>query len=116
MAHWGDWAIPQFNFRTIGEISKRSTLVKIFGDETLRPRECAELSGYNNNVTLGPIAGFLCFLERKFTFSVCHGYIDEFLKNVNVVLGHGEADSKGVVCILKISMARARWKCCFVVV
>lgn len=76
MAHWGDWAIPQFNFRVIGEMRNFKHLVKIFGEELMRPRECADLGGYNPDPNYGEVVGFLCFIDRSnnFTFSVCNLY------------------------------------------
>ena len=72
MAHWGDWAIPQFNFRIIGEIHIFNHLVEIFGEELMWPRERADLGGYNPDPNYGEVVGFLCFIDRSnnFTFSV----------------------------------------------
>jgi len=72
MAHWGDWAVQQFNFRVIGEVNKVHQLENIFGDLVMKPRERADLGGYNTDPTAGEIVGFLCLvdLSQRVTFSV----------------------------------------------
>jgi len=71
MAHWGDWAVPQFNFRVLGEITNMDNLQAIFGEMAVCPREREDLGGYNTDPTEGEIVGFLCLLDlsEKFTFS-----------------------------------------------
>lgn len=73
MAHWGDWALQQFNFRIIGEIRKHRHLEEIFGEEFLRPKEREDLVPYNPDPSEGEVVGFLCFFTKPFTFSVSYG-------------------------------------------
>ena len=72
MAHWGDWAVQQFNFRIIGEVNNVHEVEKFFGDSVMRPRERADLGGYNTDPMAGEIVGFLCLvdLSQHMTFSV----------------------------------------------
>lgn len=81
MAHWGDWAVQQFNFRLIGSTSNIAHLKTIFGEEALLPREISDLSGYNTDPTAGRIVGFMCFIVPFFTFSVCFFIGDVVTKN-----------------------------------
>lgn len=70
MAHWGDWSLQQFNFRILGQISRHTCLEQIFGKELLLPKERTDLYLYNEDPSVGEVGGFMCFLNKPFTFSV----------------------------------------------
>ena len=82
MAHWGDWALQQFNFRIIGEVSSMDHLKAIFGDLVVQPREQGDAGVFNKDPSCGKVNGFMCMIDlsEKFIFSVCAHCMDDLSK------------------------------------
>ena len=73
-AHYGDWALPQFQTRLLGSLNSLEKLREVFGTCFVQPKQQPDLDGYNTDPTKGPLAGYLLFLNyhNTFTFSVCN--------------------------------------------
>jgi len=73
-AHYGDWSQPFYRHRLIGSVRNIKGLRALFGDKFVVPGQAPELSGYNSDLSVGELHGYLLFLNynRHFKFSVCY--------------------------------------------
>jgi hypothetical protein len=55
----------------IGWVSNTDQLAQIFGGPFVKPKQQADMGGYNTSVWNGEICGYLMFLKAGYKFSVC---------------------------------------------
>jgi len=79
--HIGDWSVPRFTLRIIGDFAVKGDtslilLRKVFGSCFTKPRRTADLSGYNGDPKAGPLRGWLNFINVHKKVEV--SYNDEY--------------------------------------
>jgi len=79
-AHYGDWALPQFRTRLVGSIKSLEELHAVFGPQFVKPKQQADLGGYNCDLEKGPLCGYLLFLDNNKTFTFSYNHTHQVLK------------------------------------
>jgi len=82
VAHYGDWARQTYRHRLIGDVNTISDLRNIFGDLFVGPLTCAEIGGYNDDLTKGELCGHMLFLDYEKGFKLSYNHDKQRLKFV----------------------------------